>query len=279
MAGWLNSQKRKQIHDIRDFIPVHGKILKPSIKSNTRKVDRAQDVSPNVKQSTLNFENFQPHSKSRRRLETGSNTVVENTRREKVPASTFSTGVRKKVSKHPCAHEDEPSRDRYTCSKESVIEPTDSVAQLHDKRTRHHSKRSVKESIGTSIKHRNTVSYTDCKKTIGNDSIRKRKVLGDETNKVVVVNSNATESFLSSRKKRKLVHNENLLECTTGLPRCREEEQAKEETVLKKQPTVTVSHDVEQITSHRVAANSDDDEFIDTEELLAELSNCEKIVL
>ena len=75
-GGWLAS-RRKRNRDIRDFIPVHGKILKPSRASSSLQLTS---------------------SRGERRRQARLTSTRERRRDEnKAPASAFSTGVRRKA--------------------------------------------------------------------------------------------------------------------------------------------------------------------------------------
>ena len=100
MAKWLSSSRKKRIRDIRSFIPVHGKILKPASTSLSHESSPGADpvssetlgthvvaawASSGAKQLSL----VQLNKKA---------TALAEGRRPKVPASSFSTGIRRKVA-------------------------------------------------------------------------------------------------------------------------------------------------------------------------------------
>ena len=94
MARWLSSSRKKKIRDIRNFIPVHGKMLKPEESSSDAPVSSetlgihvmAAWATSGAKQVSL----VQLKKKATAELLEG--------RRSKVPASSFSTGIRRKVA-------------------------------------------------------------------------------------------------------------------------------------------------------------------------------------
>ena len=93
MARWLSSSRKKKIRDIRNFIPVHGKILKREESSPDAPVSSetlwihvmAACATSGAKQASL----VQLNKKA---------TALLEVRRSKVPASSFSTGIRRKVA-------------------------------------------------------------------------------------------------------------------------------------------------------------------------------------
>ena len=100
MAKWLSSSRKRKIRDIRSFIPVHGKILKPASTSLSRESSPHADpvtseilgthvvaawATSGAKQLSL----VQLNKKA---------TALPEDRRPKVPASSFSTGIRRKVA-------------------------------------------------------------------------------------------------------------------------------------------------------------------------------------
>ena len=93
MARWLSSSRKKKIRDIRNFIPVHGKILKP------------EESSPDapVSSETLGIHVMAAWATSGAKqvslvqLNKNATALLEG-RRPKVPASSFSTGIRRKVA-------------------------------------------------------------------------------------------------------------------------------------------------------------------------------------
>ena len=99
MAKWLSSSRKKKIRDIRSFIPVHGKILKPELTS------LSHESSPDVPVSN---ENIGTHvvapwatsgAKQLSLVQLNKKaTALAEGRRPKVPASSFSTGIRRKVA-------------------------------------------------------------------------------------------------------------------------------------------------------------------------------------
>ena len=90
MARWLSSSRKKKIRDIRNFIPVHGKILKPEESSPDAPVSSETLgmawATSGAKQVSL----VQLNKKATAQLLEG--------RGSKVPASSFSTGIRRKVA-------------------------------------------------------------------------------------------------------------------------------------------------------------------------------------
>ena len=99
MAKWLSSSRKKKIRDIRSFIPVHGKILKPEFTSLSSESNRDAPVSS----ETLGTHVVAPWATSGAKqlslvqLNKRATALAEG-RRPKVPASSFSTGIRRKVA-------------------------------------------------------------------------------------------------------------------------------------------------------------------------------------
>ena len=99
MAKWLSSSRKKKIHDIRSFIPVHGKILKAA---STSLIHESSPDAP-VSSETLGTHMVVAWTTSGAKqlslvqLNKKANTLAEG-RHPKVPASSFSTGIRRKVA-------------------------------------------------------------------------------------------------------------------------------------------------------------------------------------
>ena len=100
MAKWLSSSRKKNIRDIRNFIPVHGKILKAASTS------LSHESSPDapVSSETLGTHMVAVWTTSGAKqlslvqLNKKANALAEG-RHPKVPASSFnSTGIRRKVA-------------------------------------------------------------------------------------------------------------------------------------------------------------------------------------
>ena len=99
MAKWLSSSRKKKIHDIRSFIPVHGKILKAA---STWLSHESSPDAP-VSSKTLGTHMVAAWTTSGAKqlsliqLNKKANTLAEG-RHPKVPASSFSTGIRQNVA-------------------------------------------------------------------------------------------------------------------------------------------------------------------------------------
>ena len=124
MAKWLNSSRKKKIRDIRSFIPVHGKILKAAITS------LSHESSPDapVSSETLGTHVVAAWTTSGAKqlslvqLNKKANALAEG-RRPKVPASSFSTGIRRKVASTGSTNREEEAdtghgmlEDKENCS-------------------------------------------------------------------------------------------------------------------------------------------------------------------
>ena len=100
MAKWLSSSQKRKIRDIRSFIPVHGKILKPASTSLSRESSPGADP---VSSETLGTHVVAAWATSGAKqlslvqLNKKATALAEG-RRPKVPASSFSTGIRRKVA-------------------------------------------------------------------------------------------------------------------------------------------------------------------------------------
>ena len=100
MAKWLSSSRKKKIRDIRSFIPVHGKILKPEFTSLSS--ESSPDADP-VSSETLGTHVVAAWATSGAKQLSlvqlnKKATALPEGRRPKVPASSFSTGIRRKVA-------------------------------------------------------------------------------------------------------------------------------------------------------------------------------------
>ena len=100
MAKWLSSSRKKRIRDIRSFIPVHGKILKPASTSLSHESSPGADP---VSSETLGTHVVAAWATSGAKqlslvqLNKKATALAEG-KRAKVPASSFSTGIRRKVA-------------------------------------------------------------------------------------------------------------------------------------------------------------------------------------
>ena len=112
MAKWLNSSRKKKIHDIRSFIPVHGKILKAA---STSLIHESSPDAP-VSSETLKTHMVAAWTTSGAKqlslvqLNKKANTLAEG-RHPKVPASSFSTGIRRKVASNGSTNSEKEEAD------------------------------------------------------------------------------------------------------------------------------------------------------------------------
>lgn len=98
---WLTTKKKQDTADIRRYIPVFGRVLKP-------KIDPANDNSTSLQEPTRkrNLKQYPITDFNPRRLSKDSQSQNNS---DKVPVFAFSTGVRKKL-KLPIHSDDEDTR-------------------------------------------------------------------------------------------------------------------------------------------------------------------------
>ena len=284
MASWRSSQDRGRVRDsqdIRKFIRVHGRIIPSSIQTDSTEPadgDSIDDFStphtisvvrPTKQLTLMHFNKKLSHSNSSK-----DNTQREGGETESVcqlffPASKFSTGVRRK------AREDEMNKENRP-THEGGSRMTNGQPQSPMKRVQHRSPSSVGKKRREKQQHPISSPKHDGRKR------------GQKTNEVTI--GSQEDGFLSSRKKTSKYCGPVSLEATgqgevvsaTLIPPTA----CKWNGVISagKKPEVTEeSSKVESLRgkgclTHSVT-DSDSDVYINTDELLEELSNCEKSLM
>ena len=99
MAKWLSSSRKKKVRDIKNFIPVHGKILKPECTSLSHESSPDAPVSSETLKTHVMTAWATSGAKQLSLVQLNKKaTALAEDRRPKVPASSFSTGIRRKVA-------------------------------------------------------------------------------------------------------------------------------------------------------------------------------------
>ena len=247
---WLKSQKTQDTHDIRRFIPVFGKILKTDNPSTVEAPE-----TKNFKQSSITDFNFYR----------GSNKVTDSqSRPEKAPASTFTTGVRKRIRMVVCSEDEETNTETRhsthtqpnteinkenvgsTCQKSPCHSLQKSCDHLHSKRDRRGSTCLLTKVQPSPQEHRSSPFLPKRRKNITQDKCSYHP------------NEHLNDIDKSPLSKKHKVFTDSKLE-TDDL-----------ELVNGVSPTtVDPLH----------ALDTDSEVYIDTNELLADLSNCEKMII
>ena len=104
MAEWLSSARKKKIHDIRSFIPVHGKILNP--KSTSLSLESSSGVDYLVSETPGAWpQNSTSGGKQLSLVQISKKDAAANGMSQKVPASSLSTGIRRKTARTATTNE------------------------------------------------------------------------------------------------------------------------------------------------------------------------------
>lgn len=262
MASWLNAQNRaRDTQDIRKFIQVHGKIVTPPIQVNSTKQDEMgsddfstpQPLSKPTKQLTL------MHFKKLSQSHTSKDKAHEqdhgqsNTQRLFLPASKFSTGIRRKVSKKESNKENIQSQDT-----ESAKVLDSDLKGVYDGELCSVSKRTKRKRHPSQLPSPKKLQRR-------NSELRKKEC-----------RINSSDCFLSSRKKTKK-HSDEFTEGDSNHSAMDSDIQLQQQGELSFEPNL--EDDLADNMEDRVISDSESDEYINTEQLLAELSNCEKVLL
>ena len=288
MASWLSGQqdRGRDSHDIRKYIRVHGRVLTPSSQTNStveqEDVDSddfimtSQQCRPRpTKQLTLiHFKRKQPPPLS------SSDCIKEDRTQEKernesesnaqqrlfLPASKFSTGVRRKATKEEANKENLQSQEAESPKKEASAVAGSPLRGLN-----HRSPCSVDKKPKRD-QHYHSLSQLPTHKQ------GKRKRSEQKINEIVMESS---DQFLSSRKRR-------------AKDRDQLDEKASCEVKRVACPAADVGqwghgdlrdsgsklNDGQEGSKNEkklgTLESSDSDVYINTDELLADLSNCEK---
>lgn len=271
MARWLSSQDRgRDSQDIRKFVRVHGKII-PSQADSTDQEDRDCDdfstpiTRPNsearpTKQLTLLHFNKKPSESKSSKDKAHEQEIRQGESKAQrlfLPASKFSTGVRRKARR-----DDANKENMVTQESEHKLTTEETPSPLKKVQHRSPDKRRKRERH-----HPLTPRQTSPQKGPGR---RKKSELIIESQ----------DGFLSSRKKTDKHRGQFTLEASyertvdsdmqTGSPE-------NGDLNCLQQPRSEMEK-VEENVTHSIADN-DSDVYINTDQLLEELSNCEKLLL
>ena len=286
MASWLSSQQSRgrDSHDIRKYIRVHGRILSQK-NSTTMPEDRdsddfiimtSQQTQPRpTKQLTLmDFKRMQQLSptngsnlrEERTQEKENDQSIKANAQRFFLPALKFSTGVRRKATKEESNKENIQSQEA-----ESPVKAGSAVVGSSLRGISHRSPCSVDKKPKRD-KHYHSMSQLSIHKQGKSKSSEQKK------NGVVMESS---DRFLSSRKRR--AKDKQQLDPEASL----EVKRAAAGISMKLQECDDIRSESKlkdgQASKHKERSgtleSSDSDVYINTDELLAELSNCEKKLL
>ena len=240
-SKWLKSQKTQDSHDIRHFIPVFGRIIKTDHRADNTVLQETPETTKNLKQSSITDFNLKGHSK----------VAVSQSRPEKAPASTFTTGVRKRIRMVVCSEDGETKTEtrhsmpnREINNKENVgstcqkCTQQESCEPLHSKQTR---KRNTSVCTSTLPQEQHSLS-------------RKRSITQDTCSHHHTEHLNDADISPLSKKRKPF--------------------KAFTDSKLETDPKLAIGVGVSAATIDSL----DSEVYIDTNELLADLSNCEKMI-
>lgn len=287
MANWLSSQDRRRVResqDIRNFITVHGKVVTPWSLAHSNEDERDRDdfstqpvmVARPTKQLTLTHFN-------KKKPPLSQNTKDRTKKREGVgkyydaeqlflPASKFSTGVRRKVMKTKEAEENKENIDMLT-TQETGAKPIGERSSSSLRRVNHRSPSSISKKKKTRLQPLSGVA----------SHLPQPTMTGGREQKVSEVIIESQAGFLSHRKKTEKHKGQ-----TTGETLSPRTAQATPQLAMtcevSSQLPPGLSKDRREknkvaVGSNNTQPDNDSDLYINTDELLEELSNCEKILL
>lgn len=284
MAGWRSSQDRGRVRDsqdIRNFIRVHGKIIPSSIQIDSTGPGEGDSIDgfctlhtssvirPTKQLTLMHFNKKVSHSNSSKDKSQREGWKTESVCQQLfLPASKFSTGVRRKAREDETNKENRPTHEDG--SRMTVGQPQSPV-----KKVQHRSP----SSVGKKRREKQHPISSP------NHGGRKR---GQKTSEVTI--GSQKDGFLSSRKKTTKCCSPVSLEAPG---------QGKVVSATLIQPTgyewidvssvgrkLEVTEEGSKVESSRVKGyfthsitDSDSDVYINTDELLEELSNCEKSLM
>lgn len=274
MASWRNSQGRGRLRDsqdIRKFIRVHGKIILPSIRTDSTEQGDGDDfctphtssvVRPTKQLTLMHFNKKLSQSNSSKDKAQQEGGKTESASQQLfLPASKFSTGVRRK------AREDETNKENRG-TQESVSRMT--AGQSPVRRVQHRSPSSVDKK-----RRERQQQPTSPPKQSGRNRGQKRSEVTTEPEE---------GGFLSSRKKTNKYNGHVSME---GLgQRAIVSATLIQPTVCEwsgMKPKVTKGSKAEssraEVCLVHSVSDSESDTYINTDQLLEELSNCEKSLI